>query len=229
MENSCRIDASYRRFVSTAATAVKLLHHNHRSTPPSLMLHQPISPSPTAVTKAWLMWAQCSQSLLRVSAAGEGRGETIRVIFLVPSFSLWKREEGVLYSECTTAEFCEKEIRTHPHTHTFARKWSQLRTDKTRLRDRAELALKTIHKHCKISLVTHTCTQRDHKTRLFEPKPQVSVRTKSGGQCVKLRRVNIDLEAGQEKKEMLALDKRRAGCLNETSRETCRTNGDKRE
>lgn len=57
----------------------------------------------------------------------------------------------------------------------------------------------------------------------------MSARTKSGGQCVKLRRVNIDLEAGQEKKEMLALDKRRAGCLNETSRETCRKNGDKRD
>lgn len=79
----------------------------------------------------------------------------------------------------------------------------------------------------KISFLTHT---RAHREIIrHEPKPQVSVRTKSRGQCVKLRRVNIVLEAGQEKKEMLALDMRRAGCLNETSRETCRTNGDKRD
>lgn len=153
MENSCRIDASYRRFVSTAATAVKLLHHNHRSTPPSLMLHQPISPSPTAVTKAWLMWAQCSQSLLRVSAAGEGRGETIRVIF---SFLLSLCENARRASCTLNAQLLNfvKRKYGHIHIHTHF-------TDKTRLRDRAELALKTIHKHCKISSLTHTRAHRE--------------------------------------------------------------------
>lgn len=167
MENSCRIDTSYRRFVSTAATAVKLLHHNHRSTPPSLMLHQPISPSPTAVTKAWLMWAQCSQSLLRVSAAGEGRGETIRVIFLVPSFSLWKREEGVLYSECATAEFCEKEIRTHPHTHTFARTKQGCETE---LNLPWKLFISIVkypkwHTRAHREIIRHDCLSQSHRCR----------------------------------------------------------------
>lgn len=129
MENSCRIDASYRRFVSTAATAVKLLHHNHRSTPPSLMLHQPISPSPTAVTKAWLMWAQCSQSLLRVSAAGEGRGETIRVIF---SF-LRSLCENARRASCTLnaqlLNFVKRKYgHIHIHTHLHGNDRSYART-----------------------------------------------------------------------------------------------------
>lgn len=50
---------------------------------------------------------------------------------------------------------------------------------------------------------SHTCTQRDHKAQLVEPKSQVYVRTKSHKQYVKLSGVNIDLEseAGRPGKE----------------------------